>query len=528
MPKAASKGRQIITGIDTSGAHPVEYRFAHAKKGNRHLTVVFANLAAPDDYGWSTGVLDDLRSNILWIRDRFDGGLTYYLCREMDFSVERSVIDLIAKVVKALGLTPDDVTLWGSSKGASAALYFGLRYGFRNIVACVPQFLIGTFVRETYPKVGRSMLGEGLPEENARVLDAILPDLLRAGASPEANIYLVSSPQDEQYKEQVEPFLELLRRYPNFNYIHSESPFVKEHNQVTVRNVPPLLGIAYLLVEGITPRLGLTRHGYEEPDRDTSAIDDFLGATAKVKKAGAFQPPVVTVPAAGGQLPPTGTRFTGLAPGAVRVSMWEKGKFLASPPVAADGTWSWEPSKPWAKGEHRVKIFAVDPAGFHSATTEVPFTVTDGAAAAPAGAVPAGAAPAAGHGMPTGVGGPIPPGPGAGPGVQGARPAFPRVQPPVVSLPAAHQQVAGTAVGFRGIAPGTVQVRFRENGALLGANGVRPDGTWAWEPGWPWSEGAHLVEVVAVDAGGMESEPARIPFTVTPASAPAGYFTPRY
>ncbi|MGW0814431.1 hypothetical protein ACWD00_14445 [Streptomyces viridiviolaceus] len=504
MPKAASKGRQIITGIDTSGAHPVEYRFAHAKKGNRHLTVVFANLAAPDDYGWSTGVLDDLRSNILWIRDRFDGGLTYYLCREMDFSVERSVIDLIAKVVKALGLTPNDVTLWGSSKGASAALYFGLRYGFRNIVACVPQFRIGTFVRETYPKVGRSMLGEGLPEENARVLDAILPDLLRAGANPEAHIYLVSSPQDEQYGSQVEPFLELLRRYPNFNYIHSESPFVKEHNQVTVRNVPPLLGIAYLLVEGITPRLGLTRHGYEEPDRDTSAIDDFLGATAKVKEKGTFQPPVVTVPAMGGQVPRTGSRFTGSAPGAVRVSLWEKGKFLGSPPVAADGTWFWEPAKPWAAGEHRVKIFAVDPAGFHSATTEVPFTATDGAAvAAPAQAVPADA-------------------------VSGARSAVPRAQPPVVSLPAAHQQVTGTAVGFRGIAPGAVQVRFRENGALLGANGLRPDGTWAWEPGWPWPEGAHLVEVVAVDANGMESAPAQIPFTVTPATAPAGYFTPRY
>ncbi|MGW7278795.1 hypothetical protein ACWGIV_10910 [Streptomyces sp. NPDC054844] len=505
MPKAASKARRIITGIDTSGAHPVEYRFTHAKKGNRHLTVVFANLAAPDDYGWSTGTLDDLRSNILWIRDRFDGGLTYYLCREMDFSVERSVIDLIAKVVSALGLTPNDVTLWGSSKGASAALYYGLRYGFRNIVACVPQFRIGTFVREVYPKVGRSMLGEGLPEENARVLDAILPDLLRAGASPEANIYLVSSPQDEQYRDQVEPFLDLLRRYPNFNYLHSESPFIKEHNQVTLRNVPLLMGIAYLLVEGIAPRLGLTRHGYEQPERDTSAIDDFLGSTAKVKEGTAFLPPAVTVPAAGGQLPRTGSPFTGTAPGAVRVSLWEKGKFLASPPVAADGTWSWAPAKPWAEGEHRVKIFAVDAAGFHSATTEVRFTATPGT----------------GHGTPQTPGGP-------GPAPSAARPVAAGVRPPVVSLPAAHQQVPGTAVGFRGIAPGAVEVRFRAGGALLGANGVRPDGTWAWEPGGPWPQGPHLVEVVAVGADGAESVPAQIPFAVAPAAAPADYFTPRY
>jgi hypothetical protein len=510
MPKAASKGREIITGIDTSGAYPVEYRFAHAKKGNRHLTVVFANLAAPDDYGWSTGVLDDLRSNILWIRDRFEGGLSYYLCREMDFAVERSVIGLIDRVMKSLDLTPNDVTLWGSSKGGSAALHFGLRYGFRNIVASAPQFLIGTFVRDVYPKVGRSLLGEGLAEQDVRALDAILPDLLRAGANQEAHIYLVSSPQDEQYPTQIEPFLGMLQRYPNFNFVFSESPFVTEHNKVTVRNVPSLLGIGYLLVDGISPRIGTIRNGYEEPDRDTSAIDTFLASTSKVQAPEAFPPPVVTVPAAGGRIPPAGSRFAGYAPGAVRVSLWEKGKFLASPSVAPDGTWAWEPAKPWTRGDHRVKIFSVDRAGLHSPTTEVPFTAADGPAAAPGvptQAVPGGAP----HSTP----------------VRGPAPAAQGVLPPVVSVPGPRQQVAGTTVVFHGAAAGAVQVRFRQNGALLGVSGVRPDGTWGWDPGRPWTEGPHLVEVVAVDAHGMESPPAPAAFTVMNVSAPAGYFTPR-
>ncbi|MFJ8077347.1 hypothetical protein ACIQ7Q_26300 [Streptomyces sp. NPDC096176] len=513
MPKAASKGRDIVTGIDTSGVYPVEYRFAHAKKGNRHLTVVFANLAAPDDYGWSTGVLDDLRSNILWIRDRFAGGLTYYLCREMDFGVERSVIDLIARVMKSLDLTPNDVTLWGSSKGGSAALYFGLRYGFRNIVASAPQFRIGTFVRDVYPKVGRSVMGEGLAEQDVRSLDSVLPDLLMAGANQEANIYLVSSPQDEQYPTQIEPFLGMLQRYPNFNFVFSESPFITEHNKVTVRNVPPLLGIGYLLVDGIAPRIGTIRNGYEEPDRDTSAIDTFLASTAKVQ-ADAFPPPMVSVPAAGGLVPLTGSRFTGYASGAVRVSLWEKGKFLGSPPVAPDGTWTWEPAKPWAKGEHRVKIFAVDPAGYHSPTTEIPFTAADGAATAPT-AVPA---EAVATGVPHGTPAPV----------RGPAPAAPGVPTPVVSAPGPQQAVAGTTVAFHGAAAGAVQVRFRQNGALLGGSGVRPDGAWIWEPGWAWPPGPHLVEVIGVDANGGESPPATVTFTVMNASEPAGYFSPRH
>jgi hypothetical protein len=71
-------------------------------------------------------------------------------------------------------------------------------------------------------------------------------------------------------------------------------------------------------------------------------------------------------------------------------------------------------------------------------------------------------------------------------------------------------------------------VRFRENGVLLGAVAVAPDGIWAWDAGWPWPEGPHLVEVAAVDAQGTESPPAPAAFTVMNASAPAGYFTPGY
>ncbi|WP_445527362.1 hypothetical protein [Streptomyces cyslabdanicus] len=393
MSQAPAKGRQVTQGTYVSGGCPVEYRFSHARSGNRHLMVVFANLFAPDDYGWATGILDNLRSNVLWIRDRFDGGNTYYLCKDMDFAVERSVIGLISKVMTSLGLTPGDVTLWGSSKGGSAALHFGLRYGFRNIVASVPQLRIGTFVRDVYPHTGRHMLGESMPEDNVALLDSVLPGLLESGANRDAHIYLVSSPQDEQYADQVEPFLGLLRRYPNFNFILSESPFISDHGKVTQRNAPLLLGIAYLLVEGIAPRIGLTGHGYEEPDADRARIDAFLKSTSVVRDQ--FAPPVVTVPAADGELPPTGVHFAGRAPGGVRVSIWENGTYLASAPVAADGGWAWHRDTPWSTGPHLVRLFAVDADGRQSGRTDVRFTVSGNAAVRPealAVNVPTGAA----------------------------------------------------------------------------------------------------------------------------------------
>ncbi|MFV0133068.1 hypothetical protein ACLGIH_07485 [Streptomyces sp. HMX87] len=498
MPTAPSKGRRLIHGIDTSGAHPVEYRFAHAKGGNRHLVVVFANFGVTDDYGWSNGVFDPVRANVLWIRDRFHGMNSYYLCRDMDFSLEQSVAGVIGNVMRALDLTPDDVTVWGGSKGGSAALYFGLRYGFRNIVSLVPQFLIGTYVRNKHPKVARFMLGEGVPEQNVRAVDAVLPDLVRSGVHRGANIYLLSSPQDEQYPEQIEPFLGLFQGYDNFNFVFSESPYITDHTQVTRRNVPMLMGILNCLADGLAPRLGFVRNGFEQPDRDTAAIDAYLSANSR-RPSGQVASPVVTVPAADARLPRDGVRFEGTARGAVRVSLWEHGKFLGSPSVAPDGTWSWRLSKPWSKGRHTVKAVAWNEAGEHSRGTEVRFVTEDGA--------PAGTASAA----------PVHPGLRADPvqHVPGGPP-----QAPQVRTPESYEQVVGSVVRFTGLAGGAAQVGFRAGGTLLGSCSVAADGRWSWDSGWPWQEGMHTVEVFAVDTTGAESPAALVPFAVL--NAPAG------
>ncbi|MFB7246615.1 accessory Sec system protein Asp2 [Streptomyces populi] len=376
MSPAPVGGRQLLTGIETAGTFPVEYRFTHGQKGNRHLVVVFANFSAPSDYGWSNGVFDKLRANILWIRDRFEGEQSYYLCKEMDFALEQSVVTLISKVMEALDLTADSVTLWGGSKGGSAALYFGLKYGFRNIVALVPQFSIGTYVKNERPATARFMLGEGVPEENVRTVDSLIPDLVRSGANRTANIYLLSSLQDEQYPVQVEPFLGLFWHYENFNFVLSDSPHIADHTQVTGRNVPMLMGLVNFLIDGIAPRLGSVRNGFEEPDRDRSAIDSYLTATALVRGA-EFPPPAVAAPGPRTRVHRNTVRFEGRAPGAVRVAVWEHGRYLGQTGVAADGTWSWELGRPWGVGEHLVKLYGVDAAGFQSRRTELGFTAVD-------------------------------------------------------------------------------------------------------------------------------------------------------
>ncbi|MEU9254607.1 hypothetical protein AB0D66_22495 [Streptomyces sp. NPDC048270] len=476
MSKAAQNTRRIVTGVDASGPVPVEYRFSHARNGNRHLVVVFANHAAPDDYGMAGGVLDKVRANILWIRDSFDGANGYYLCKGMDFGVEQSVAGLIARVAGALSLTPDQCTMIGSAKGGSAALYFGLKYGYRNIVASVPQFLIGTHVRESLPEVARPMMGE-VTEEKVRFLDSVLPDLVRARPNPAAGIYLLSSPQSEEYTRQVEPFLGLFRGYERFNFVFNDSTLVAGSSQVVPHNVPVIMGLLNLLVDGISPVIGGVRYGYEEPERDTSGIEAYLSATSQVRGED-FPAPVVLMPAADQRLPAHAVRFVGSAPRAVRVSIWENGTFQGSPAVAPDGSWSWLRDKPWGKGRHAVRLFGVDANNFHSGRSEVVFTVVD----------------------PVDTPDPV------------AAPAQPLAL--TVTSPGAHQQVPGPVPRFAGFAPGAVRVEFQEAGMSLGACPVAADGTWTWESNWAWNEGPHFVEAVAVGAGGNASAWISVPFAV--------------
>ncbi|MEU5716760.1 hypothetical protein AB0G71_13400 [Streptomyces sp. NPDC020403] len=495
-------GRETHTGIDVSGPYPVEYRFSHARNGNQHLVVVFANFSVPGDYGWSNGVFDTLRSNVLWIRDRFHGKNSYYLCKGMDFGLEQSVAGLISNVLGSLGLTRDQCTMWGGSKGGSAALYFGLKYGFRNIVAMVPQFRIGTYVLQ-YPSIAQHMMGE-VTERNTMIIDDAIPSLVRAGANQTANIYLLSSPQDEQYKDQVEPFLALFGGYDNLNFIFSDSPHIVDHAHVTGRNLPVLMGLVNFLIDGIAPRYGFVRSGGERPDADRSSIDAYLKATSQVQED--FAAPLIFTPGAGQTVQGQSVTFTGSARGAVRLSMWEHGKFLGAPDVAPDGSWSWDLGRPWSLGKHAVRVLGVDAAGYHSQRAEATFTVT----AADAGT--------AGHGTaagPTGQGAEV----RTAVSTQAPSTAVQGVLAPVIAVPAPGQQVPGPVVALMGYARGAVRVEFVEDGMRLGIAQVAPDSSWSWESGWSWVDGVHTVECHAVDPVGNESQRAVVTFGVGNAEA---------
>jgi hypothetical protein len=276
---AAKKNRAFVEGVEVHGKWPVEFQFRPAHGDHRHLLVVFSSVGSKYGFGNS---LEQVQCNILRIRDHFDGAASYYVARDMDFSVSDSIQALIDSHMRKLRVTRDEVTLLGASKGGSAALYYGVKYGYKNIVASTPQYFLGSY-SHGHGQLGDAVLGEGQPAENVAVMDAVMPDVLGKEVDFDRNIYVVSSPGDYQYEQEVKHYLPALRKYDNFNFLFVDSPVVRRHDEVVRQALPSIWSIVHSLTEGAAPRWGEVRigPGPEDPEAASAHLAELrAGDTA--------------------------------------------------------------------------------------------------------------------------------------------------------------------------------------------------------------------------------------------------------
>lgn len=129
----------------------------------------------------------------------------YYLGRARRFTVEQSVVALLNELLAREGLTFEDVTTFGSSKGGSAAVYFGMKYGAGRIVAGAPQVFLGRYLRDAAPEVGEYIAG-GRSDDDRRFLDRLILDQVKPG--PRVQIHV--GRDDRHYPRDVMPLVERL------------------------------------------------------------------------------------------------------------------------------------------------------------------------------------------------------------------------------------------------------------------------------------------------------------------------------
>ena len=217
-PKAAAKPLSRVEEFLnkeqlSSGPWPLRY-VLEPHPGASWLVVIFSAFAPAGDpvqhpYHFISA-LDDLPVHKLYLQDSYGTRGTYYLCSGGDFGVRDSVSALIREVQQQLGCDDAHTVSIGSSKGGSAAAYFGLAHNFSHVLSMVPQLLIGSYVKAS-ADIKKDMLGEGSQEEMLAKLDSLIVSLLEKNTA--THLHILSSENDEQYPTQIAPLLPLLQKH---------------------------------------------------------------------------------------------------------------------------------------------------------------------------------------------------------------------------------------------------------------------------------------------------------------------------
>ncbi|SHP75238.1 Uncharacterised protein [Mycobacteroides abscessus subsp. abscessus] len=189
---------------------PVKYLFQKSYKKTKDLVVVFSAFSAlgqPPKYNFIR-TLEEFDCNKLFILDDFGCRATYYMCKKRDFTIERSVINLINHIIKENEIT--NVISCGSSKGGAAAIYYGIKYGFSNIIAASPQYLIGDYLlKQTNSHNIVDYMSGSSEEEDLLFLNNIIPDMLTK-TSNKPKLFIHLGKYEPHYKNHVLPLLKKL------------------------------------------------------------------------------------------------------------------------------------------------------------------------------------------------------------------------------------------------------------------------------------------------------------------------------
>jgi len=206
--------KKIIDNEKTfKGEIDVKYVFFPSYKNSDLLTITFAGFhseGAPPKYNYMR-TLEEFDCNQLFILDDFGSRGSYYMCVNRDFKIERSVKKLIEtlceeyKIKKKISL--------GSSKGASAAIYYGLKYDFNAIIAGAPQYYIGSYLKKVKSanNVLEFMAGSQ-DEESVEYIDNIIKKVIESKKECSSKIIICVGEGDPHYHIHSAPLIDTLEK----------------------------------------------------------------------------------------------------------------------------------------------------------------------------------------------------------------------------------------------------------------------------------------------------------------------------
>lgn len=267
MPKIYPGSNEVVFQGET-----LKYFCKESENDRRKVILIFSGFRPAGTLDFFGNSIKPIRNEVIWLHDAFGENSTesYYLFSRGENGPERAVTEFIDNLISERGITRQDVIVAGFSKGGSAALYFAYKLGLGACVTGVPQFAIGSYVKNNWPAKYSDFSGDR--DDFIEIADKYIRECIEESeAAPP--VYLITSEADPQYKHEILPNLSLLADSKHFNMVKTESKLVGSHVEVTPYNVPMIQSLFLMLSEGIEPRFGLVQNGFNEDPQKNYEIN---------------------------------------------------------------------------------------------------------------------------------------------------------------------------------------------------------------------------------------------------------------
>lgn len=178
---------------------PIRYVFDESKSNNEELIVLFSNSSFSEyedtEFYEFQETLDNIDASKLIIFDDFGPDGSYYLGPDLNFEVETSLVSLIINISDYLNITFKDLIAIGINKGGFGALYYGLKYNFKNIIVGTPHVKVFDYIKKHNKKVMDYLVGfKPTKIENEKLNNLIVKQLNKEICS---NVYILTGDNKE-------------------------------------------------------------------------------------------------------------------------------------------------------------------------------------------------------------------------------------------------------------------------------------------------------------------------------------------
>ena len=223
-------------------------RYMFYRNNSKDLIVVFSGFTAGKPVYSYIRTLKNVKADKVFILDDFGSRGSYYLMENGTFLPRELCCELLEFVIKKGNYST--ISMLGSSKGGTAALYYGLEFNATNVYAAANQYYIGNYLSSSFfTPVFTDMVGHTPTAEDVSRLNNVMREQLDLHKDSKTIIHLFYSQNEHTYQEHTIglindlkrnniPFTETIENFSNHNDVGKYfSSFLKKNfNNIKRKN----------------------------------------------------------------------------------------------------------------------------------------------------------------------------------------------------------------------------------------------------------------------------------------------------